>query len=499
MSLFRRRFRRYNRPQPKALRYLLWSGAVCLSLTLGTSSEPSDLAKIKASGILPMLTRYGPASVYEGSAGLDGFEYTLAQAFATHLDVELVVNNENNLDTLLNEVGGPKGAFAAAGLTITSARKDKVRFTSPYMSVKELVVYRNGDPKPESISDLVDKDILLIANSSHSEGMRIHQKLYPNLKWRERADMEMIDLLEAVDVGLTDYTIVDSNSYALNRSLYPQLRIAFELDQSQEISWAFAKNADDSLLKEAEKFFEKINKNGSMDAITEYYYGYVDEIDQQGAKVFAQKMDKRLPEYKNYLLTAAEMFDLDWHLLAAISYQESHWNPKARSPTGVRGFMMLTQKTAKDMGVENRLNAVDSIYGGAKYFASLTKRIDSDISEPDRTYLALAAYNVGIGHVRDAQLLTEQQGGNPHRWSDVRIRLPLLAKRKYYRHLPHGYARGWEPVKYVQNIRHFHNVLTWNTVLEQKRAIAKQQEQDNKSDYSTATNRGGNTASLSVL
>jgi len=146
--------------------------------------------------------------------------------------------------------------------------------------------------------------------------------------------------------------------------------------------------------------------------------------------------------------------------LAAIGYQESHWKARARSRTGVRGLMMLTRTTAKEMGVKNRLNAEQSIKGGSAYFAKLKKRFEH-INEPDRTWIALAAYNVGAGHVRDAQKITEKQGGDPERWMDLKERLPLLAQKKYYKKTQFGFARGYEPVEYVQNIRRFYDLLVW--------------------------------------
>ena len=124
--------------------------------------------------------------------------------------------------------------------------------------------------------------------------------------------------------------------------------------------------------------------------------------------------------------------------------------------------MMLTLNTAKDVGVKNRLNADQSIIGGAKYFKRIYDRIPERIADPDRTWLALAAYNIGFGHLEDARILTEHHGGNPDKWADVRENLLLLAKRKYYKFTKHGYARGWEAVGYVQNIRNFHSIIAWN-------------------------------------
>ena len=146
-----------------------------------------------------------------------------------------------------------------------------------------------------------------------------------------------------------------------------------------------------------------------------------------------------------------------------MSYQESHWNPRAVSPTGVRGLMMITLTTAKQLGVKNRMDPEQSINGGAKYFQKVFKRIPSEIPEPDRTWFTLAAYNIGWGHVEDARKITLTQGGDADRWVDVKERLPLLRQRKYYKSTRYGYARGDEPVQYVDNIRRYYETLVWMT------------------------------------
>ena len=179
-----------------------------------------------------------------------------------------------------------------------------------------------------------------------------------------------------------------------------------------------------------------------------------------GARQFHKATQKKLVEYKDMFVEYAGD-DLDWRLLAAVSYQESHWKPHAKSPTGVRGMMMLTLNTAKQLGIKNRLDAEQSIRGGAQYLRKVIKRVPPRISDPDRTWFALAGYNVGWGHVEDARIITQQLGLDPDKWSDVKESLPLLQKKKWYKKTKHGYARGAEPVKYVNNIRRYYDVLVW--------------------------------------
>ena len=166
-------------------------------------------------------------------------------------------------------------------------------------------------------------------------------------------------------------------------------------------------------------------------------------------------------------MRAGIKYAVDWRLLAAIGYQESHWQPRAISSTGVRGLMMLTLRTAKEVNIKNRLDPVSSIRGGAEYFVKQWHRLPEDIVEPDRSWFALAAYNVGFSHLKDAWQITQWQGNDPTQWVNVSKSLPLLANKQWYPHLSHGYARGWEPVIYVNNIRSYHEILIGITDKEQ--------------------------------
>lgn len=430
--------------------------------SLNSSRIPTALESIQASGEIHMISRNGPTTYYEGPRGTTGFEYSLAKQFANRLGVELVIHDQEDLGLMLKAVSNNHVHFAAAGLTITQKRQQKVKFATPYLNVKQQLIYRIGKDKPKTVEDLLDKHIVIIANSSHAENLRKLQRQYPTLTWEERSDVEMLDLLELVHNGDADFTIVDSNAYEMSESVYPRARVAFNLKEKEKLAWAFSRQIDDSLFNEAQKFFNDELIASTINDIKETFYGHLGELDYSGALLFSHRLDARLPKWEEKLRDAAEVYDLDWQLLAALSYQESHWNPKAKSPTGVRGFMMLTLDTAKEMGVTNRLSADQSIMGGSKYFKRMYSRIPERITANDRTWLALAAYNIGYGHLEDARILTEHHGGNPDKWVDVKENLLLLAKRKYYKFTKHGYARGWEAVDYVQNIRNFYTIIAWN-------------------------------------
>ncbi|MCA0901139.1 membrane-bound lytic murein transglycosylase MltF [Microbulbifer agarilyticus] len=463
--IMKSRLLRYSRRLAKGVAL-----ACCASL-LVASKAPSLLERVKASGNLVVLSQNGPTTYYEDANGqYTGFEYGMLEEFARELGVELEIRDVHDLSHLFGELEDPESGahMAASGLTVTSERREQVRFTPSYFEIRQQVIYRLGEARPRSVGDLAGKNIAVIAGSAHAEQLRKLSQRYEDLSWEEISDVDAMELVEMVDQGKYHYAVVDSNAYAVHRGLYPNTHIAFNLTQFQPVSWAFPKGDDDTLYRAARSFMVRANTSGLVAELREVHFGHVSQMNVGGAKTFAQLTRDRLPRWREELQKAADKYGLDWELLAALSYQESHWNPRAKSPTGVRGLMMLTRATAREMGV-NRLDPLESIDGGARYLVQVRDRIPERIREPDRSWMALAAYNIGLGHLEDARVLTERMGGNPDRWPDVRDHLPLLAKRQYYKTLKHGYARGWEPVTYVQNIRHYQALLTWTDRIEEQR------------------------------
>ena len=349
--------------------------------------------------------------------------------------------------------------FAAAGLTITEPRKQQVRFGPAYQNITQQLIYRFGNPRPKRVTDLIDGDMELVSGSSHVEQLEMLQLEHPALRWRENQELESEDLLTFVWEEMIDYTVSDSNQVAVLQRFYPELRVAFDISEPQQLGWAFPQSMDDSLYEQVVIFFKKINNSGVLDELIERYYGHTDTFDYVGVRKFNTHYYERLSQYKHYFIDAAKLHGIDWRLLAAMGYQESHWNPAAISPTGVRGIMMLTRNTARDLGISNRIDVKQSIYGGAKYLKSLMRRLPSDIKEPDRTWMAVAAYNVGLGHLEDARVITERRGYNPDKWVYVKDSLPLLRKKAWYKKTRYGYARGHEPVIYVRNIRNYYDLM----------------------------------------
>jgi len=435
---------------------------ICVVLVLAlTSGHRHGYQDVVESGVLKIITRNSPTTYYQDRDQVTGFEYELAQLFAEYLGVKLEVVVADSLDDLISEVESGTVALAAAGLTVTDQRSQRVQFADSYMNVTQKLVYRLDRKKPANLQSLLNGRLVVTAHSSHAQHLRdLQQTLMPQLSWIERDDAEVAELVQMVEDGEIDFTIVDSNEFETLAGFYPNVDAAFDMGKEQQLAWAFPKYSDESLITEARNFFHLMRESGLLNQLEERYYGHLGHVDNVGTLTFLRQADERLKKYQALFEEEAEKHDIDWRLLAAIGYQESHWKARAKSRTGVRGLMMLTRNTAKEVGVKNRLDPSQSIKGGSAYFAKLKKRYDH-IAEPDRTWLALAAYNVGAGHVRDAQKITEKQGGDPDRWMDVKKRLPLLAQKKWYKQTTYGYARGYEPVHYVQNIRRFYDLLVW--------------------------------------
>lgn len=439
---------------------------VCIPLIAGCEEtpQPTALERVREAGVLHVVTRNSPTTYFQDINGETGFEYELSKLFAEALGVDLQIEMADNLDDLFERLNTPSGAdLAAAGLVESPGRKDQAQFSHSYLEVTPQIVYRNGKRRPAQPKDLLGKRIMVLKGSSHAEQLAALKLEMPELQYEESDAVEANDLLRMVDEGVIDLTLVDSNELAMNQVYFPNIRVAFDLGEPSNVAWSVAAKDDDSLLQEANKFIDKVKANGTLQRLKERFYGHVDQLGYVGAYTFAQHLQQRLPRYEQQFRKSGQEHGVDWRLMAALGYQESLWQPEVTSKTGVRGLMMLTQRTAQAMGVANRLDPRQSIHGGSKYFAYVKGLLPESIQEPDRTWFALASYNVGGGHLEDARMLAKKEGLNPDKWLDVKKMLPRLAQKKWYSQTKYGYARGGEPVHFVNNIRRYYDILSWAT------------------------------------
>lgn len=436
------------------------TSAICL-LLVGClqGDDASQLDKIKASGQLHIKTIFNPLTYYiDDNNRPAGLDYELLERFSDYLDVELVVHPYYSIDDMFTTPEKSPISIYAAGLSRTEKRQKKFRSSPSYYQVEQLLIYRKGNLRPRDISQIQDP-IFVVKNSSHEEKIQklIRQSPELNLTFKTVPDSEI--LLRQLEEGDIKLAIVNDITLAQNQYYYPHLARAFTLDAKKDIVWLMDKSADDSLANAVLEFFSIQQANGTIVRLQEKNFGHIDDFDFVDTRTFLRRVNTHLPKYQS--LFQKYSGDLDWRLLAATSYQESHWNPRAKSPTGVRGMMMLTWPTAKSMGVTSRLDAEQSIRGGAKYLTNLIGRMPESIPEHAKPWFALAAYNIGFGHLMDARSITEKLGNNPDSWTDVKASIPLLQQAKWYKHTRFGYARGNEAIKYVNNIRKYYDSLRW--------------------------------------
>ncbi|GAB4172077.1 MAG: membrane-bound lytic murein transglycosylase MltF [Wenzhouxiangellaceae bacterium] len=430
-----------------------------LVFAAATSGTPSGdrLDRLRERGSLVMLTVNGAATYFLGPDGEAGVEYDLARAFAEWLGLGLEVLSLPAIDDLIPALENGRGDFIAASFSRTPERQRKLRFGPAYREVRPVVVYRRGQRRPERLADLAEGRLVLVSGTSYERFLAA----VPGLHWETVDDSGIEDIFEAISNEEIDYTIVDSHILDLNRRYFPAIQPAFEVDRKQALAWAAPLEDDDTLTQKMREFFALDSAQAQLAEILDRYFSHVESYEPVGTFTFMRHMRERLPALRGLFESVAEQTGFDWRLLAAISYQESHWDPDAVSRTGVRGLMMLTQRTARQLGVTDRRDPVQSVTGGARYLRSLIERLPERIPDPDRLWLALAAYNIGLGHLEDARILTERAGGNPDRWADVREHLPLLTQPRYFSQTRFGYARGYEAVTYVENIRTFYEILVW--------------------------------------
>jgi membrane-bound lytic murein transglycosylase F len=435
--------------------------ALALGLSLQACAESDragSLEDVQRRGTLVVLTRNAPTTYYEGRDGWQGLEHDLTSAFAKHLGVEVRYRVLGTVAAILEALARGEADLAAAGLTRTEARTLSFRAGPAYQEVEEQVVCRRNGRRATDVAQLTEVELLVPAESSYVESLEALKQDHPGLVWRVSPHLGTEQLLQRVWEREVDCTVADSNIVAINRRYHPELTVMFGLGEPQPLAWLLPPDAE-QLEEEANRWFAELAQSGRLARRLHRYYGFIDVFDYVDVSKFRRRVDELLPRYRPLFKEAAETSGLDWTLLAAQAYQESHWNARARSPTGVRGMMMLTLPTARELGVQDRLDPAQSVDAGARYLVRLRQRLPEDIREPDRTWLALAAYNVGMGHLHDARTLARRLGKDPDQWRQLSEVLPLLAERRHFRTLKHGYARGSEPVRYVNRIRDYQDML----------------------------------------
>jgi membrane-bound lytic murein transglycosylase F len=431
---------------------------LALTLVLAACSRPAPPPE--TSGELRVGTRNSPATYYLTHNGESaGFEHDLIQAFSQHQNWSLTWVEKNRPEALFELLDSHEINLAAAALT-RAVVKDRHLIAGPVLFETPVhIVYRTSDRAPRSMADLAGKKLALIIGSGHTPILMRQKRKYPGLAWAALENVWPEELLAQLQAGKYDAVVINGMDYDSMRNFYPGLAVAFDVGDTQKIVWALPNHSSQALRNALARFIEQARKDGTLKRIYERYFGHVKRLDSTDILGIMQRRPQRLPDLRRHFHEAQTLTGIDWRLLAAIGYQESQWNPYATSPTGVRGLMMLTGETADRMGIADRLNARQSILGGARYLAMLKDALPARIPEPDRTWLALAAYNQGQGHLEDARRIAQARGGSPDSWADVKEALPYLSRGTYAKAMKYGYARGAEALLFAENIRSYYDIL----------------------------------------
>ncbi|RRQ23933.1 membrane-bound lytic murein transglycosylase MltF [Guyparkeria sp. SCN-R1] len=409
---------------------------------------------------LVVATRNGPTTRYLGRDQLaTGPEHDLVTAFADGRGWTVEWRVYESTAEVVEALETGRAHLAAAGLTHLSARSE--RFEPGLVHgevVQQVVCHRDDRPLPDTIEGLAGVDLQVTGESSYVARLEELARTVPDLAFVADPSRSSEVLLTQVATGEVGCTVADSSIVRMVRRYWPHLEVAMNLGQTELVGW-YAAALHPDLAESTRDWRESDPGELAIATMRERYYAHIGEFDFVDLRALNRRLDERLPRYLDEFREAAEETGLSVELLAAMAYQESHWDPQATSPTGVRGIMMLTRPTAESLGVEDRLDPREAILGGARYLADRRARLPEDIPEPDRTYLALASYNLGRAHVLDARRLARELGRNPDSWADMREVLPLKADKRYYPQTKYGYARGYESVHYVRRIRNYRDVI----------------------------------------
>ncbi|ANS86161.1 membrane-bound lytic murein transglycosylase MltF [Vibrio scophthalmi] len=454
----------------KARTYFVLVFSAVLLAGCQIESEPkSDLDQIRERGVLRVGTLNNQLSYYIGPDGPAGLDYEIARQFAKELGVRLEMKPAYRISNLYPALENGEIDIIAAGLTQSPERMQRFRPGPAYYYVSQQLIYEKGKWRPRNLEQLLAKQnelieenegqpiVTIVGDSHFNQTLSKIQQEHPEFKFTIDPNADVNDLLKEVSESDIRFTVADSVEVSLSQRIYPDVATAFELTEDQPTSWFLRRSEDESLYAMVIEFFGHLKQSGELAQLEEKYIGHVGSFDYVDTRAFIRALDNKLPKWSPLFKQYSEEFD--WRLIAALAYQESHWNPMAKSPTGVRGMMMLTLPTAKSVGVTNRLDPEQSVKGGVEYLRRMVARIPDSIEQHEKIWFALASYNVGYGHVMDARRLTKKQGGNPDQWSDVKERLPLLRQAKYHRQTRYGYARGDEAKNYVENIRRYYQSI----------------------------------------
>jgi membrane-bound lytic murein transglycosylase F len=437
--------------------FSLFSAFLAAVLLAACGERP--LPPVGESRELVVLMRPGPTILTRDDHGhRAGFEHDLVVLFAEAIGKKpriVISRRDTEVVTRLRE---GKAHLGAAWLTAADA--PSLPAGPSFFSSANIVVQNGNALDIDEPEQLAGRTLHVLAGSRQVAAAYALRERIGNIDVVEHPGTDQLALLEMVAQQHDATALVDRAVFDIASNFYPQLQHALDSSGDIPLVWLFAAGTDPALIGQAEAFFERIRADGTLARLTDRYFGHVNRLKQIDAMRFIERVGTVLPRYRADFEAAQVATGFDWRLLAALAYQESHWDPLATSPTNVRGMMMLTEDTADQLRVTNRLDPKQSIRAGARYLADLRDMLPATVAEPDRTWLAIAAYNLGMGHMNGARHIARTLKKDPDSWYEMKSVLPLLARPQYYQRLKSGRGRGGEAVIMTENIRVFHDILS---------------------------------------
>ncbi len=417
----------------------------------------TTLENILKAGEITVCTRNNAHCYYLYRDQAMGFEYELAKAFADYLGVKLNVRIAEKWEGMIPDLMEGAGSFIAASMTIMPKRKKLVSFSNGYMPIQQYIIIHRNNRSIRCPDDLAGKTVHVREGTSYEEKLNLLKNKGIDLEIKLHDDLPTEELIRQVAEGKIEITIADSNIALLNQRYYPQAVLACPISEQEFLGWAVNRNAR-NLLYRINCFFKTIKENGKFNEIYNKYYANIDDFDYVDLRAYHRRLKSRLPKYKKIIMEAADYHGFDWRLIAAQMYQESHFNSKARSPSGAKGLMQLTSSTARSLGVKNILNPEQNINAGVQHLKDLYNYFEK-AEGLNRLFIALATYNVGQGHMLDARNIAREMNLDPNKWSSLSTTLPLLTRPKHYKKAIYGYCRGTEPIEYINKIMIYYDIL----------------------------------------
>ncbi len=435
-----------------------------------------DLAQIKESGFIKVVTNYNSTNYFVYKGQPMGYQYELLQQFANFMDIKLEVSVSNDLDANFIALQNGQLDIIASSLAVTRETEELVAFTEPHSYSRQVLVQqayskvKGGAPVPNELIrnqlDIAGKSIYVQKGSAYVQRLRsLANEIGDSINIVEIPDYEVEQLIELVADGEIPYTVCDENLARVNLNFYPNLDVETAVSFPQKQAWAVNKSAPE-LLNAINNWMVGFKKSASYQRIYQKYFLNKRSIHIVDAGFHSVK-GGQVSVYDDMIQSASKAYDWDWRLIASIIYQESRFIPDAESWAGAKGLMQLMPQTAERFGVTSINSPRENIQGGIQLLEWLDERMKLRVEDPsERIKFVLASYNVGIGHVLDAMLLAEKYGKDPAVWYDnVDFYLLNKSNPKYYNDpiVKFGYCRGEEPYHYVREIleryEHYKNVM----------------------------------------